>query len=127
MALAVFMWSYLRRRTVTEYMPTTEQVESGFAHDSEAEYHDPVNYGAHSQAQRRAFRRWLAEVERRAAEKARSDLMIELLPVLEDAVSNAYLCQNDRGIGDEWDDEIARAEAARDRAEAYRRNEGENA
>lgn len=42
------------------YTPTTENVEDGYAHDPESEYRDPINYGSTVQANRRAFRRWLA-------------------------------------------------------------------
>ncbi len=55
---------------MNEYMPTTQQVEDGFTHEPEYEYANPVGYGAHVRANRRAFKRWLAEVERAAAEKA---------------------------------------------------------
>lgn len=55
---------------MSEYTPTTRQIEDGFAHEPEYEYHNPVGYGAHVQSNRRAFQRWLAEVERAAAEKA---------------------------------------------------------
>ncbi len=60
------------------------------------------------------------------AEKARAEVFTSLIPVLEDAVSNAYLRRSDRGIGNEWDEVIARAEAALEQAEAYRKTkEGE--
>lgn len=49
---------------------TTQQVEDGFSHEPEYEYSNPIGYGAHVQSNRRAFRRWLAEVERAAAEKS---------------------------------------------------------
>lgn len=55
---------------MSDHTPTTQQVEDGFAHEPEYEYHNPIGYGAHVQGNRRAFRRWLAEVERAAAEKA---------------------------------------------------------
>lgn len=55
---------------MNEYMPTTQQVEDGFTHEPEYEYANPVGYGAHVRANRRAFKRWLAEVERAAAETA---------------------------------------------------------
>lgn len=54
---------------MSEYTPTTQQVENGFAHEPEYEYHNPIGYGSHVQANRRGFKRWLAEVERAAAEK----------------------------------------------------------
>lgn len=41
------------------YTPTTQQVEDGFAHEPEYEYHNPVGYGSHVQSNRRAFKRWL--------------------------------------------------------------------
>ncbi len=59
---------------MSERTLTTQQVEDGFAHEPEYEYHDPINYGAHVASNRRAFKRWLAEYtaerERAAAEKA---------------------------------------------------------
>lgn len=61
---------------------------------------------------------YLAEREESLERAAEDSVLAELLPVLEDAVSNAYLCQNDRGVGDEWKDEIERAEAAVERARA---------
>lgn len=55
---------------MSDYTPTAQQVEDGFAHEPEYEYSNPIGYGAHVQSNRRAFRRWLAEVERAAAERA---------------------------------------------------------
>lgn len=59
---------------MSDYTPTTQQVEDGYAHEPEYEYHNPVDYGAHVHGNRRAFRRWLkehdAEVERAAAARA---------------------------------------------------------
>ena len=45
---------------MSEYTPTTQQVEDGFAHEPEYEFHNPVGYGSHVQSNRRAFKRWLA-------------------------------------------------------------------
>lgn len=61
----------------------------------------------------------LTKFVRKREQKAKAEVMLELIPVLEAAVTNAYLCQNDRGIGNEWDDEIKRAEDALERAAAY--------
>lgn len=63
---------------MSDHALTTQQVEDGFAHEPEYEYHNPIGYGAHVQGNRRAFRRWLAEVEREAAEKALTDAADEL-------------------------------------------------
>lgn len=58
---------------MSEYKLTTQQVEDGFSHEPEYEYSNPIGYGAHVQSNSRAFRRWLAEVELAAAEKALAD------------------------------------------------------
>ena len=42
------------------YTPTTEQVENGYAYDPEYEHYHPDDPGYHH-ANRRAFRRWLAD------------------------------------------------------------------
>lgn len=55
------------------YVPTTDQVENGFAHDLEAKYHNPVDYGAYVESNRRAFRRWLAKRDAEVAAKAWSE------------------------------------------------------
>ena len=52
------------------YTPTTQQVEDGFAHEPEYEYHNPVGYGSHVQSNRRAFKRWLAALIREAKAEA---------------------------------------------------------
>ena len=98
---------------MSKYTPTTEQVEDGFAHEPEYEYHNPIGYGLHVQANRRAFKRWLAEVERAAAEKA--------LVAAADAVGDPRFKddQNTATLGDlkRW---------LRECAASYRRNEGES-
>lgn len=55
---------------MTEYTPTTEQVENGYVHDSEDEYRDPVNYPASVRMRRRDFQRWLAQVKAEAQVEA---------------------------------------------------------
>lgn len=54
---------------MSEYTPTTEQVEARFAHEPGYECSDPLGYASHVQANRKSFKRWLAEDERAAAEK----------------------------------------------------------
>lgn len=51
---------------MSKYTPTTEEVETAFAED-------PDSDSRHYEWYREAFRRWLAEVERAAAEKAWHD------------------------------------------------------
>jgi hypothetical protein len=55
---------------IGEYRPTTEQIEDAYAHDPEAEWHDPINYGSEVKANRRVFRRWLADHDAEVAAKA---------------------------------------------------------
>ena len=92
-------------------MLTDNQVEDGFSYEPEYEYHNPIGYGAHVQGNRRAFRRWLAEVERAAAAKALTDAADDFersgLAGLEPVVNLAI-------------DRVLRARAA-----AYRREETE--
>jgi hypothetical protein len=42
------------------FTPTTDQVCNGYAHDPEAEYHDPIGYGNEVRRNKAAFNRWLA-------------------------------------------------------------------
>lgn len=42
------------------FMPTTEQVREGYAHDPESEYRDPIGYPAMLRENRAIFDRWLA-------------------------------------------------------------------
>lgn len=98
---------------MSEYMPTLEDAKRTYAYIQGGLDHDE-GYKPFYQVHEEAFDRLIAEVERAAANR----VLLELLPVLEEAVANAYLCQQDRGVGDEWDDEIARAEAALARARA---------
>ncbi|QIK64131.1 hypothetical protein G7068_13690 [Leucobacter viscericola] len=72
------------------YTPTTEQVRSGYASDPVGEYHDPINAAANERAAARGFDRWLAEVERAAAEKAWGDLARIAYPLYE-AAEAAYV------------------------------------
>ena len=51
-----------------QWTPTTDQVRSFYAHDSEDEYHDPIAYPSHVRSAEQAFDRWLAQVQREAAE-----------------------------------------------------------
>ena len=53
-----------------QWTPTTDQVRSFYAHDSEDEYHDPIAYPSHVRSAEQAFDRWLAQVQREAAVKA---------------------------------------------------------
>ena len=55
---------------MSDYTPTTEQVRSFYAHDSEDEYHDPIAYPSHVRSAEQAFDRWLEQVQREAAVKA---------------------------------------------------------
>lgn len=98
---------------MSDYTPTTQQVEDGFAHEPEYEYSNPIGYGAHVQSNRRAFRRWLAEVERAAAEKALVKVACEL---------DEIAIQSDAGFG--YNPKID-AEGLRARAEAYRQERKE--
>ena len=54
--------------TVSDYTPTTEQVEFAYANDSEDEYRDPIGYPALVRQNKVEFRRWLAahDAEKRA-------------------------------------------------------------
>ena len=45
---------------MSDYTPTTEQVEFAYANDSEDEYRDPIGYPALVRQNKVAFRRWLA-------------------------------------------------------------------
>lgn len=54
---------------MSEYTPTTEQVESAYAYDPEYEYHHPDDPGYHIE-NRRAFRRWLAAHDRQVQVEA---------------------------------------------------------
>lgn len=45
---------------MSDYAPTTEQVEFAYANDSEDEYRDPIGYPALVRQNKVAFRRWLA-------------------------------------------------------------------
>ena len=54
---------------MSDYTPTTEQVEDAFSYDPEYEYHRPDDAGYHHR-NRAAFRRWLAEHDRQTAERA---------------------------------------------------------
>lgn len=56
-----------------QWTPTTDQVRSFYAHDSEDEYHDPIAYPSHVRSAEQAFDRWLAQVQREAAVKALRD------------------------------------------------------
>ena len=49
-----------------QWTPTTDQVRSFYAHDSEDEYHDPIAYPSHVRSAEQAFDRWLAQVRREA-------------------------------------------------------------
>ena len=49
-----------------QWTPTTDQVRSFYAHDSEDEYHDPIGYPSHVRSAEQAFDRWLAQVQREA-------------------------------------------------------------
>ena len=49
-----------------QWTPTTDQVRSFYAHDSEDEYHDPIAYPSHVRSAEQAFDRWLARVRREA-------------------------------------------------------------
>ena len=66
---------------MSEYTPTTQQVEHAYANDAEAEYRDPVNYSALVRANKTEFRRWLAahdaEVAARALEIAAEDIDLD--------------------------------------------------
>jgi hypothetical protein len=62
---------------IGEYRPTTEQIEDAYAHDPEAEWHDPINYGLEVKANRRVFRRWLADHDAGVAAKALRDAATE--------------------------------------------------
>ena len=53
-----------------QWTPTTDQVRSFYAHDSEDEYRDPIAYPSHVRSAEQAFDRWLAQVQREAAVKA---------------------------------------------------------
>ena len=53
-----------------QWTPTTDQVRSFYAYDSEDEYHDPIAYPSHVRSAEQAFDRWLAQVKREAAVKA---------------------------------------------------------
>lgn len=54
---------------MTEYTPTTEQVENAYSFDPEYEYHNPVDTG-YVARNRAAFKRWLAEHDREKQEAA---------------------------------------------------------
>lgn len=123
---------------MSERTLTTQQVEDGFAHEPEYEYHDPINYGAHVASNRRAFKRWLAEytaeVERAAAEKALTkaadDLRVNFSRGA--AIAMHHECHKKQcRCGNPGNDEIVREvfeaarEAIRNEALAYRLNEGE--
>ena len=56
-----------------QWTPTTDQVRSFYAHDSEDEYHDPIAYPSHVRSAEQAFDRWLAEHDREVAAKALID------------------------------------------------------
>lgn len=53
---------------MSDYTPTTQQVEHAYANDSEAEYRDPIEYPALVRQNKVEFRRWLAahDAEKRA-------------------------------------------------------------
>ena len=53
-----------------QWTPTTDQVRSFYAHDSEDEYHDPIAYPSHVRSAEQAFDRWLAQVQREAKAEA---------------------------------------------------------
>lgn len=114
---------------MSEYTPRTHEIRAAAVVHRAPLIHRQMPGRTILDAERVAlaeFDRWLAEVERAAAEKAHDALLIELLPVLKEAVSNAYLCQNDRGVGNDWVEEIKQAEAALERAEAAERRTKEN-
>ena len=53
-----------------QWTPTTDQVRSFYAHDSEDEYHDPIAYPSHVRSAEQAFDRWLEQVKREAKVEA---------------------------------------------------------
>ena len=53
-----------------QWTPTTDQVRSFYAHDSEDEYHDPIAYPSHVRSAEQAFDRWLEQVKREAKVQA---------------------------------------------------------
>lgn len=117
---------------MSEHTPTTEQMREWFAEPrSESEAMSP---DAHYEA-KEMFDRWLAEVERAAAEKALSkaadDLRVNFSRGA--AIAMHHECHKKQcRCGNPGNDEIVRdvfeaaREAIRNEALAYRRNEGEN-
>ena len=82
------------------YTPTTQQVEDGFAHEPEYEFHDPINYGSHVQSNRRAFKRWLAALIREAKAEARGEALINAVQAhrkLHETYGSTSVCHG--GIG----------------------------
>jgi hypothetical protein len=53
-----------------KWMPTTEQVRTAYAIDSEDEYRDPINAPANRRANERYFDRWLAAHDAQVAAHA---------------------------------------------------------
>ena len=66
-----------------QWTPTTDQVRSFYAHDSEDEYHDPIAYPSHVRSAEQVFDRWLAQVQREAAVKALREVADAALAVRE--------------------------------------------
>ena len=91
-----------------EYTPTTEDVRNGYVHDSEAEYYDPEGYPSSVAEAKRAFDRWLAAHVADALEAVTAELRSEV------ATSNR--------LRTSWREDVAEAEAERDRFRAERDN-----
>ena len=58
---------------MSDYTPTTQQVEHAYANDSEAEYRDPIEYPALVRQNTVEFRRWLAAHDAAIAHAAWSE------------------------------------------------------
>ena len=65
-----------------QWTPTTDQVRSFYAHDSEDEYHDPIAYPSHVRSAEQAFDRWLAQVRREAKIEALGEAAEKALPAI---------------------------------------------